>query len=63
MSGVQLVRELAPRLPRTTIVMLTVSANDRDVVDAIRAGASGYLTKDLSRRRSPGPSGPHAPAS
>ena len=48
MSGVQLVRELAPRLPRTTIVMLTVSANDRDVVDAIRAGASGYLTKDLT---------------
>jgi DNA-binding NarL/FixJ family response regulator len=48
MSGVQLVRELAPRLPKTRIVMLTVSTSDRDVIDAIRYGAVGYLTKDLS---------------
>ena len=48
MSGVQLVRELAPRLPGTKIVMLTVSAADRDLVDAMRFGASGYLTKDVS---------------
>jgi NarL family two-component system response regulator LiaR len=48
MSGVQLVRELAPRLPRTRIVMLTVSTSDRDMVEAIRYGAVGYLTKDLS---------------
>lgn len=48
MSGVQLVRELAPRLPATKIVMLTVSSSDRDLADAIRYGASGYLTKDVS---------------
>jgi DNA-binding NarL/FixJ family response regulator len=48
MSGVELVRELAPRLPHTRIVMLTMSAADRDVADAMRYGASGYLTKDLS---------------
>jgi DNA-binding NarL/FixJ family response regulator len=48
MSGVELVRELAPRLPNTRIVMLTMSAADRDVADAMRYGASGYLTKDLS---------------
>ena len=48
MSGVQLVRELAPRLPGTRIVMLTVSTSDRDVVEAVRYGAVGYLTKDLS---------------
>lgn len=47
MSGVQLVRELAPRLPDTRIVMLTVSSADRDIVDAICYGAVGYLTKDL----------------
>ncbi len=47
MTGVQLVRELAPRLPDTRIVMLTVSALDRDVADAISYGAVGYLTKDL----------------
>ena len=28
--------------------MLTVSAADRDVADAIRNGARGYLTKDVS---------------
>lgn len=48
MDGIRLVRELAPRLPETRIAMLTVSATDRDLVEAIRAGASGYLTKDLA---------------
>ena len=48
MSGVELVRELAPRLPGTKIVMLTMSSSDRDVAEAMRYGASGYLTKDLS---------------
>ena len=48
MSGVQLVRELAPRLPETKIVMLTVSGAERDVLDAMRHGAVGYLTKDVT---------------
>jgi DNA-binding NarL/FixJ family response regulator len=48
MSGVQLVRELAPRLPATKILMLTMSSADRDVSDAMRYGAKGYLTKDVS---------------
>ena len=48
MSGVDVVRELAPRLPRTKIVMLTVSTDRRHLIDAIRHGASGYLTKDLA---------------
>jgi NarL family two-component system response regulator LiaR len=48
MSGVELVRELAPRLPDTRIVMLTASSADRDLVDAIRFGAVGYLTKDMA---------------
>jgi DNA-binding NarL/FixJ family response regulator len=48
MDGVGLVRELAPRLPDTRILMLTASHNDRHVLDAIRFGAVGYLTKDLS---------------
>ncbi len=48
MSGIELLRELAPRLPATKIVMLTMSSADRDVADAMRYGASGYLTKDLS---------------
>ena len=48
MNGVQLVRELAPRLPDTKIVMLTASGKSDDVVAAIRNGAVGYLTKDLA---------------
>ena len=48
MDGLRLVRELATRLPDTRIVMLTVSTAERDVIDAMRFGASGYLTKDLS---------------
>ena len=48
MSGIEAVRELAPRLPETRIVMLTVSTDRRDLIDAMRHGASGYLTKDLT---------------
>ena len=47
MDGIGLVRELAPRLPETRIVMLTASKADHHVVDAMRNGARGYLTKDL----------------
>lgn len=47
MSGVQFVRELAPRLPNTQIVMLSVIGEDRVVLEAMRHGAAGYLTKEL----------------
>lgn len=47
LSGLQLVRELAPRLPESKIVMLSVIGEDRAVVEAMRFGAAGYLTKDL----------------
>lgn len=48
LSGIDAVRELAPRLPDTRIVMLTVSTDRRDLLAAVRHGAFGYLTKDLS---------------
>ena len=47
-DGLRLLRELAPRLPETRIVMLTISDSSRDLVEAIRNGAAGYVTKDLS---------------
>ena len=47
MSGLRLLRDLAPRLPETRIVMLTVSTAQDDVVAALRLGAAGYLTKDI----------------
>lgn len=47
MTGLQLIRELRPRLPETQIVMLSVSGDERNVLEAMRHGAAGYLTKDL----------------
>lgn len=46
-SGLRLLRDLAPRLPETRIVMLTVSTAPGDVLAALRSGAAGYLTKDI----------------
>jgi two-component system, NarL family, response regulator DevR len=46
-DGIRLLRELGPRLPEMKIVMLTVSASKRDLLEAMRNGAAGYLTKDL----------------
>ncbi|MEA2025799.1 MAG: response regulator transcription factor [Chloroflexota bacterium] len=48
MNGIQMLEELAPRLPETKIVMLTVSDSDRDMIEALARGAAGYLTKDLN---------------
>jgi DNA-binding NarL/FixJ family response regulator len=47
MNGLQMLEELAPRLPETKIVMLTVSDSERDMIEALARGAAGYLTKDL----------------
>jgi two-component system response regulator DevR len=48
MNGVDLVRELSPRLPDCRIIILTGSSHREDIVAAFRNGASGYLTKDTS---------------
>ena len=48
MRGTELVRELAPRFPDMWLVMLTISRSERDLLDAIRSGARGFLSKDLS---------------
>ncbi len=48
LSGIEAVREMAPRLPDTQIIMLTASTDRRDLMEAIRHGAAGYLNKDLT---------------
>ncbi len=48
MDGIRLVREIAPRVPETRIVMLTASSADRHLDEAMHHGAAGYLTKDLT---------------
>jgi two-component system nitrate/nitrite response regulator NarL len=40
--------EITARLPGTRAVMLTVSRSDEDLFAALRAGASGYLLKDMA---------------
>src|SRR5580704_1798570 len=45
-DGIEATRRLRERVPDTRIVILTTYADDRSVVDALRAGARGYLTKD-----------------
>jgi DNA-binding NarL/FixJ family response regulator len=45
-DGVEATRLLGERVPETKVVILTTYADDRSVLDALRAGARGYLTKD-----------------
>ena len=48
MNGVEATRHIKEQLPGIKIVMLTVSADDDYLFDAIRFGADGYLLKNLS---------------
>ena len=45
-DGVEATRLLHEQQPGTKVVVLTTYADDRSVIDALRAGAMGYLTKD-----------------
>jgi DNA-binding NarL/FixJ family response regulator len=48
LTGVETTRHLAGIAPLTRVVVLTISADDDDVMDAVMAGACGYLLKDSS---------------
>lgn len=52
-SGIRAAEEIARKVPDAAIVMLTVSRSDRDLFDALRVGASGYLLKDTDPERLP----------
>lgn len=47
MGGLEATRRLKEALPYVTIIMLTVSEDDKDLFEAIKAGAQGYLLKNL----------------
>jgi DNA-binding NarL/FixJ family response regulator len=45
-DGVEATRRLRASHPEIKVVVLTTYADDRSVLEAVRAGALGYLTKD-----------------
>jgi len=47
-SGVEATRSISEALPEVRIVMLTVSDTDENLFESIKAGAVGFLTKDVS---------------
>jgi DNA-binding NarL/FixJ family response regulator len=52
-DGIHAAETIARELPECAVVMLTVSRTDTDLFNALRAGASGYLLKDIDPARLP----------
>jgi len=48
MDGIEATRCIKSQLPNTLVIILTIYDNDAYIVDAVRAGAGGYLLKDAS---------------
>ncbi len=47
-GGVEATRRIAAQMPTTSVLVLTISSDDETVMQAMMAGASGYLLKDAS---------------
>ena len=47
-TGIEAARRIRERLPGTKVIMLTVSESEEDLYAAVKAGASGYLLKEIS---------------
>ena len=48
MDGVEATRELGRRFPEVKVIILTTFEDDETVFDGLKAGARGYLLKDIS---------------
>jgi DNA-binding NarL/FixJ family response regulator len=48
-DGIEATRRIRTAHPGTQVVVLTTYADDESIIDALRAGAIGYLTKDAGR--------------
>ncbi|MEU4422845.1 response regulator transcription factor [Actinoplanes sp. NPDC024001] len=49
LSGVEVIRGLVGAVPQVRILMLSASGEQQDVLDAVKAGATGYLIKSAGR--------------
>jgi DNA-binding NarL/FixJ family response regulator len=47
-TGVDATKQILEQAPLARVIVLTISAEDSDVMDAMMAGACGYLLKDAS---------------
>jgi two-component system, NarL family, nitrate/nitrite response regulator NarL len=52
-SGIAAAEEISTQAPDTAIVMLSGSASDDELFACVRAGARGYLSKDMDPARLP----------
>jgi DNA-binding NarL/FixJ family response regulator len=50
-NGIRAAAEITEVVPSTAVVMLTISQDDQDLFDALRAGAAGFLSKDTDPTR------------
>lgn len=50
MDGVQATALITEHIPQTRVIILTMYAQDRLVFEAIKAGARGYLLKDIDEK-------------
>ena len=50
-SGISAANEISKTVPNCAVVMLTYSRDDDDLFDSLRAGARGYLLKDMDPDR------------
>jgi DNA-binding NarL/FixJ family response regulator len=50
-NGISAAAEISLTLPDVAVVMLTYSREEDDLFDAVRAGAQGYLLKDMDPDR------------
>lgn len=50
-SGIDLVRELKPKIPSTNFMMCTVYEENEKIFEALSAGASGYILKKTDPAR------------
>ncbi|HZP58060.1 MAG TPA: response regulator transcription factor [Dehalococcoidia bacterium] len=48
MDGVSAMRSILQELPSTRVAVLTESRSPTDLLDAVKAGARGYITKDVT---------------
>ena len=49
MDGLTATRRIKEKYPRTSVIVLTLYNNEQYVIEAVKAGAAGYLLKNSSR--------------